>query len=90
MSQFKRKNSNAPDITKDKRAMQRLRKQCEQVKRTLSIQTSAQLNCDALCGGIDFSSTISRAKFEDLNQDLFQKTVTPVTQVLKDAGVSKS
>ena len=90
MSQFKRKNSNAPDITKDKRAMQRLRKQCEQVKRTLSIQTSAQLDCDALCGGIDFSSTISRAKFEDLNQDLFQKTMTPVTQVLKDAGVSKS
>jgi len=90
MSQFKRKKSNAPDITKDKRAMQRLRKQCEQVKRTLSIQTSAQLDCDALCGGIDFSSTISRAKFEDLNQDLFQKTMTPVTQVLKDAGVSKS
>jgi chaperone protein DnaK len=88
ISQFKRKNG--IDISKDKRALQRLRKQCENTKRTLSTQNMATVDCEALSNGVDFSSTISRAKFEELNMDLFKKTMVPVTQVLKDAGVSKN
>jgi molecular chaperone DnaK (HSP70) len=88
INQFKRKTG--IDITDDKRAIQRLRKQCEMAKRTLSSQTSATIDCEALANGIDFSTTISRAKFEELNLDLFKKTMAPVTQVLKDAGMSKS
>merc|ERR1719253_235003 len=88
ISQFKRKHN--IDISKDKRALQRLRKQCEGAKRTLSSQSSATIDCEALSNGIDFSTTISRAKFEELNMDLFKKTMIPVTQVLKDAGMSKS
>lgn len=88
ISQFKRQSG--IDISKDKRAMQRLRKQCELAKRTLSTQTSATVDCEALANGVDFSTTISRAKFEELNLDLFKKTMAPVTQVLKDAGMSKN
>jgi molecular chaperone DnaK (HSP70) len=88
IKQFKRQTD--LDISKDKRAVQRLRKQCELAKRTLSTQTSATIDCEALYNGIDFTTTISRAKFEELNQDLFKKTLTPVTQVLKDAGMSKN
>jgi len=87
ISQFKRQTG--VDISEDKRAVQRLRKQCENAKRTLSNQNSATVECDALAEGNDFSSTISRAKFEELNVDLFKKTMIPVTQVLKDAGMSK-
>lgn len=89
IAQFKRKDG-VEIGKKDKRALQRLRKQCEAAKRTLSTQTSATIDCEALSEGIDFSCTISRAKFEELNLDLFKKTMVPVTQVLKDAGVSKS
>jgi molecular chaperone DnaK (HSP70) len=88
MSQFKRKSG--IDISSDKRAVQRLRKQCENAKRTLSTQTSTTIDCEALSNGQDFSLTLSRAKFEELNLDLFKKTLTPVTQVLKDSGMSKS
>ena len=77
------------DISTDKRALQRLRKQCELAKRTLSTQTSAQIDCEALSGGHDFTFTLSRAKFEELNHDLFQKALIPVTQVLKDAKLPK-
>lgn len=88
MSQFKRQSG--IDISSDKRAMQRLRKQCENAKRTLSTQTSVTIDCEALAKGQDFSTTISRAKFEELNLDLFKKTLVPVTQVLKDSGLSKN
>lgn len=88
MSQFKRQSG--VDIKDDKRAIQRLRKQCENAKRTLSTQTSATIDCEALANGQDFSITISRAKFEELNLDLFKKTLTPVTQVLKDSGMGKN
>jgi len=87
ISQFKRRSG--IDITNDKRAVQRLRKQCENAKRTLSNQNSAAVEVDALAEGKDFSATISRAKFEELNVDLFKKTMVPVTQVLKDAGMGK-
>lgn len=87
IAQFKRKSG--IDISNDKRALQRLRKQCENAKRTLSSQNMATVDCEALSNGEDFSATISRAKFEELNMDLFKKTLVPVTQVLKDAKVSK-
>jgi molecular chaperone DnaK (HSP70) len=87
IKQFKRQAS--IDISTDKRALTRLRKQCENAKRTLSTQTSATIDCEALAQGVDFTTTLSRAKFEELNMDLFQKTLLPVTQVLKDAGMSK-
>lgn len=88
MRQFKRQSG--IDVKGDLRAIERLRKQCEMAKRTLSTQTSATIDCEALANGVDFSTTLSRAKFEELNQDLFKKTMVPVTQVLKDAGMSKS
>jgi len=88
IQQFKRKSG--IDISKDKRALTRLRKQCENAKRTLSSQTSAMVDCEALANGEDFSTTISRAKFEELNLDLFKKTMVPVAQVLKDAKMSKA
>lgn len=88
ISQFKRQSG--IDVSDDKRAVQRLRRQCEMAKRTLSTQTSASIDCDALANGLDFTTTISRAKFEELNLDLFKKTMIPVTQVLKDAAMSKS
>lgn len=69
ISQFKRQAN--IDISGDKRAVQRLRKQCEMAKRTLSTQTSATIDCDALSNGVDFSTTVSRAKFEELNVDLY-------------------
>jgi molecular chaperone DnaK (HSP70) len=87
ISQFKRQSG--IDIKDDKRAIQRLRRQCEDAKRTLSTQTSTTIDCEALAQGEDFSTTVSRAKFEELNLDLFKKTMTPVTQVLKDAQMSK-
>lgn len=92
MEHFKKqfqKQSNI-DISTDKRALQRLRKQCEMLKRTLSTQTSASVDCEALSQGVDFTSTMSRAKFEELNHDLFQKALLPVTQVLKDANMAKA
>jgi molecular chaperone DnaK (HSP70) len=87
IKQFKRQAS--INISTDKRALTRLRKQCENVKRTLSTQTSAAIDCEAQAQGVDFTFTLSRAKFEELNMGLFQKTLLPVTQVLKDAGMSK-
>eukprot|EP00590_Aulacoseira_subarctica_P000764 CAMPEP_0172420752 /NCGR_PEP_ID=MMETSP1064-20121228/7091_1 /TAXON_ID=202472 /ORGANISM="Aulacoseira subarctica , Strain CCAP 1002/5" /LENGTH=740 /DNA_ID=CAMNT_0013160847 /DNA_START=44 /DNA_END=2266 /DNA_ORIENTATION=- len=87
LQQFKRKSG--IDISNDKRALTRLRRQCENAKRTLSSQTIVNIDCEALAQGVDFSTTISRAKFEELNMDLFKKTLTPVTQVLKDSGMSK-
>jgi endoplasmic reticulum chaperone BiP len=89
LQQFQRTN-NGLNPSQDKRAVQRLRKQCELAKRTLSTQTTATIDCDALYQGVDFTTTISRAKFEELNLDLFKKTMAPVAQVLKDANIAKS
>mmetsp|Transcript_25210 Transcript_25210/g.32917 ORF Transcript_25210/g.32917 Transcript_25210/m.32917 type:complete len:686 (+) Transcript_25210:247-2304(+) len=77
------------DISGDNRALQRLRKEVERVKRTLSTQTQARLEVDNLAGGHDFSEVLTRARFEELNADLFKQTLEPVKKVLKDAKVSK-
>ena len=86
--EFKRKHKK--DLSENKRSMRRLRSACENLKKTLSASTQATLEVDSLFEGIDFTSTITRARFEELCGDLFRKTFDPVEQVIKDAGVSKS
>eukprot|EP00607_Mallomonas_marina_P004635 CAMPEP_0182428998 /NCGR_PEP_ID=MMETSP1167-20130531/25389_1 /TAXON_ID=2988 /ORGANISM="Mallomonas Sp, Strain CCMP3275" /LENGTH=625 /DNA_ID=CAMNT_0024612287 /DNA_START=377 /DNA_END=2255 /DNA_ORIENTATION=+ len=88
IAQFLKKNG--IDLSKKPKAIARLRKQCENAKRTLSTQKTAQIEVDSIADGIDFSVTLSRAKFEELNSDLFKKTIAPVKQVLADAGMDKS
>ena len=73
------------DISDDKRALQRLRRACEGLKRSLSTQTSATIELEALKDGVDLRETLSRARFEELNMDLFKKTMAPVSQVPADA-----
>tara|TARA_Y100000389_G_scaffold123669_1_gene120991 strand:+ start:3620 stop:5569 length:1950 start_codon:yes stop_codon:yes gene_type:complete len=88
LQEFKRKFKK--DITSNNRAMRRLRTACERAKRTLSSSTNAQIEIDSLFEGIDFNSTITRARFEDINMDYFRKCMEPVEKVMKDAGFSKS
>ncbi|KAK9674614.1 ATPase with role in protein import into the ER [Basidiobolus ranarum] len=78
------------DVTKDLKAMGKLKREVEKAKRTLSSQMSVRVEIEAFHAGEDFSETLTRAKFEELNNDLFKKTIKPVEQVLKDAGLSKS
>ena len=87
MTEFKRKHKK--DISTSARSLNRLRSACEKAKRTLSSSSQASIEIDSLFDGIDFTSTISRAKFEELNQDLFSKCMEPVEKVLKDAQISK-
>jgi len=89
IKEFKRKNR-GKDPTKSSRALRRLRTSCERAKKTLSSSTNAIVEIDGLFDGIDFNTTISRAKFEALCGDLFKKTMRPVEQVLRDADISKS
>ncbi|KEY70720.1 hypothetical protein S7711_03218 [Stachybotrys chartarum IBT 7711] len=78
------------DVTKNAKAMGKLKREAEKAKRTLSSQTSTRIEIEAFFEGNDFSESLTRAKFEELNIDLFKKTLKPVEQVLKDAKVSKS
>lgn len=87
VKQYKRKND--VDVTSNKRAMGKLRREVEKAKRTLSSQMSTKIEIEAFENGNDLSETLTRAKFEELNIDLFRKTMKPVEQVLKDAGVKK-
>ncbi|OHW99104.1 glucose-regulated protein [Colletotrichum incanum] len=80
---------NNVDITKDLKAMGKLKREAEKAKRTLSSQMSTRIEIEAFFEGKDFSETLTRAKFEELNMDLFKKTLKPVEQVLKDAKVKK-
>merc|ERR1711957_996209 len=88
MKLFKKKHKK--DMSKDKRSIQKLRREVERVKRTLSSQHQARLEVESLFDGIDFSETLTRARFEDLNIDLFKKTMGPVSKVMSDGGLSKS
>lgn len=87
MNEFKRKNRK--DISSSERAKRRLRTACERAKRTLSSSTQAFIEIDSLFEGIDYSTTITRARFEELNMELFRKTMQPVERVLRDSGMSK-
>jgi L1 cell adhesion molecule like protein len=78
------------DIRDSKRSMARLKKECERAKRTLSSSTQAHIEIDGLYEGIDFVTTITRARFEQLNSSLFQKCLTCVEMVLSDSNFSKS
>jgi heat shock protein 5 len=78
------------DITKDLKTMGKLKREVEKAKRTLSSQMSTRIEIEAFHEGKDFSETLTRAKFEEINMDLFKKTLKPVEQVLKDAKVKKS
>jgi heat shock protein 5 len=85
--QYNKKNN--VDITKDLKTMGKLKREAEKAKRTLSSQMSTRIEIEAFHNGNDFSETLTRAKFEELNMDLFKKTLKPVEQVLKDAKVKK-
>jgi len=78
------------NIKDNARAMRRLRTQCEKTKRILSSAHQSEIFCDTLAEGEDFSTSITRAKFEELCLPLFRKCMPPVEQALKDAGLGKS
>jgi heat shock protein 5 len=88
MKVFKKKTKK--DMSKDKRAIQKLRREVERVKRVLSSQHQGRLEIESLFDGEDFSETLTRARFEELNMDLFRKTLEPVKKVMADAGLKKS
>jgi len=78
------------DMSKDKRALQKLRREVEKAKRALSSAHQARVEIEALHDGVDFSETLTRARFEELNNDLFKNTLSPVKQVMEDAGMQKN
>jgi len=88
VEEFKRKNKK--DLTTNKRSLRRLRTACERAKRTLSSAAQATIEIDSLMDGIDFYSNITRARFEELNADLFRSTIDPVERVLRDSKIDKS
>merc|ERR1712232_1523175 len=88
MKEFRRKNKK--DLTSNKRALRRLRTACERAKRTLSASAQASIEIDSLFEGIDFYTSISRARFEELCADLFRGTLEPVEKALRDAKMDKS
>ncbi|PPS18440.1 hypothetical protein GOBAR_AA02144 [Gossypium barbadense] len=88
VQEFKRKNKK--DISGNPRALRRLRTSCERAKRTLSSTAQTTIEIDSLYEGIDFYSTITRARFEELNMDLFRKCMEPVEKCLRDAKMDKS
>jgi endoplasmic reticulum chaperone BiP len=83
------KKKTGDDAKSDKRAVQKLRREVEKAKRTLSSQQSVKIEIESFHNGLDFSESLTRAKFEDLNIDLFRKTMGPVERVIKDAGLTK-
>merc|ERR1712113_1210086 len=88
VQEFKRKNKK--DITSSARALRRLRTACERAKRTLSSSTQTSIEIDSLFEGIDFFTSITRARFEELCMDLFRGTMEPVERTLRDSKIDKS
>ncbi|CAN1309103.1 Luminal-binding protein [Linum perenne] len=79
------------DVSGDNRALGKLRKECERAKRALSGQvTQVSVSIDCFIDGMDFSEVLTRARFEELNMDLFKKTMEVVKSTMEDAGVEKS
>ncbi|KAH6771943.1 heat shock protein 70B [Perilla frutescens var. hirtella] len=87
-AEFKRKHKK--DISGNARALRRLRTACERAKRTLSSTAQTTIEIDSLFEGIDFYATITRARFEEMNMDLFRKCMEPVEKVLRDSKIGKS
>merc|ERR1712096_126511 len=88
IKEFKRKHKK--DITSNKRALRRLRTACERAKRTISSSAQASIEIDSLYEGVDFYTSITRARFEELCGDLFRATLDPVEQALKGAKMDKN
>ncbi|KAF4116218.1 hypothetical protein G5714_003707 [Onychostoma macrolepis] len=88
VEEFKRKHKK--DISQNKRALRRLRTACERAKRTLSSSSQASIEIDSLYEGIDFYTSITRARFEEMCSDLFRGTLEPVEKALRDAKMDKS
>ncbi|KAL5522873.1 SSA2_1 [Sanghuangporus sanghuang] len=86
--EFKRKNKK--DLSSNPRALRRLRTACERAKCTLSSAAQMTIKIDSLYEGIDFYTSITRARFEELCQDLFRSTLEPVEKVLRDSKIDKS
>ncbi|XP_063615982.1 heat shock 70 kDa protein-like [Penaeus indicus] len=78
------------DIKDNKRALRRLKTACEQAKRTLSSSTQAEITLESLCSGIDMNFTLTRARFDEICDSLFQRTIDLVTKALEDARMDKS
>ncbi|CAO2170230.1 unnamed protein product [Urochloa humidicola] len=83
------KRRHGRDITGDARALGKLRRECERAKRALSNQHQVRVEVEALFDGVDFSEQLTRARFEELNNDLFRKTMVPVKKAMADAGLKK-
>jgi L1 cell adhesion molecule like protein len=88
VKEFQRKHK--VDISTNKRSLRRLRTACERAKRTLSASSQASIEIDSLYQGIDFYTSITRARFEELCADLFRSTLDPVEKALRDAKMDKS
>lgn len=88
MAEFYKKNKCS--MAENVKGVRRLRTQCERAKRTLSSSMNTTIDVDSIHQGIDFSFNLNRAKFEELNNDLFKSTMDPVNKVLKDSGIAKS
>ncbi|KAJ7751742.1 heat shock protein 70 family [Mycena maculata] len=86
--EFKRKNKK--DLSTNQRALRRLRTACERAKRTLSSAAQTSIEIDSLFEGIDFYTSLTRARFEELCQDLFRSTLEPVEKVLRDSKIDKA
>jgi L1 cell adhesion molecule like protein len=80
---------NGADISRNQRAVHRLRTACERAKRTLSAAAQATIELDSLADGNDYFTTITRAKFDELNMDYFRSCIEPVERVMRDSGLSK-
>jgi len=88
VQEFKRKNKK--DLSSNARALRRLRTACERAKRTLSSAAQTSIEIDSLFDGVDFYTSITRARFEELCQDLFRSTMDPVEKVLRDSKIDKA
>jgi len=84
------KKKHSKDISKDNRALGKLRREAERAKRALSSQHQVRVEIESLFDGVDFSEPLTRARFEELNNDLFRKTMGPVKKAMEDAGLQKS
>ncbi|VDM73496.1 unnamed protein product, partial [Strongylus vulgaris] len=83
------KKKTGKDLRKDKRSVQKLRREVEKAKRALSTQHQVKVEVESIMDGEDFSETLTRAKFEELNMDLFRATLKPVQKVLEDSDLKK-
>ncbi|CAM0883741.1 unnamed protein product [Alopecurus aequalis] len=83
------KRKHGVDVSGDARALGKLRRECERAKRALSNQHQVRVEIESLVSGVDLSEPLTRARFEELNADLFRKTMAPVKKAMADAGLSK-